>query len=239
MDAGLCHAGVWAALCDRSGLFSAERRALDGWCVRSVALPLRTGGLLLYSPTRSLGEEAHGWLAALGTPQFLLAPNHFHHLGIGEHRERYPSSVICASERARPRVERMTGQRVHSLDGLRQVLPPHVTVLEPEGTRAGEVWLRVETRDGVAWVVSDAFFNMAQTPAGLSGLFCRATGTTPGLRVGSTFLWLALSDRRRYRRWLLDQLAADRPRMLVPGHGEVIAGVDLSDTLRILAEKRL
>jgi hypothetical protein len=91
----------------------------------------------------------------------------------------------------------------------------------------------------VTWVVSDAFFSLAKNAHGLMGLILRATGTTPGLRIGRTFTGMGIGERALYRDWLLDRIAADRPVALVPGHGEVLRGEDLAERLDQLTRDRL
>jgi hypothetical protein len=112
-------------------------------------------------------------------------------------------------------------------------------VLQPEGNKAGEVWLRVESSEGIAWVVCDAFFNIAQLAGGLGSLPLRLSGTAPGLRIGGTLSLLHLSDKRAYKDWVLRQLQLDRPNVLVPSHGDVARGPDLSERLTRLIHERL
>jgi glyoxylase-like metal-dependent hydrolase (beta-lactamase superfamily II) len=227
----------WQPICEESGLYVIERPR--PFPLRTTALRLRDGGTLLISPSRHLGEEAHGQLRALGEPRFLLAPNHFHHLGLGEHLSRYPAATVVASGVARPRLSARVSAQVGELAPLRAALPAHAELLEPPGLKNGEVWLSVRTRRGLALVVSDAFFNLPQHVGGLIGLFCRLTGVTAGLRIGGTFLLVGIGDRPAYRTWLKARLEAAPPRILVPGHGEVVEDEGLGQRLLELATRRL
>lgn len=228
---------LWTAIDEEAGLFAIERIARHGWPLRTTALRLAGGDLALVSPTRGLGDEAHADLARLGRVRWLLAPNHFHHLGLCEHVERYPGAEVVASEAARPRLSRVTGLRVGPLDAI----AAHVIVAG--SARSGETWLRVPTARGIAWVVSDAFFNLPRAPGGIAvRALMRATGTAPGLRSGGTFRTFALSDRAAYAAWLRGRIERDRPALLVPGHGDAIGGPDLPDrllALLALARRRL
>ena len=217
----------------------AEKRTPRGWMFSTVALRLRAGGSVIYSPTRLLPPAAHVAIEGVGRPAILLAPNHYHHMGLSEFRERYPEAVCVCSETARLRLEKQGPHRFQPLSVLAERLPDEARLVEPPGTRNGEVWLEIDGADGPLWVVSDAFFNVPRTPGGFIGLFCRVTGTTPGLRIGSTWKYLALRDRRRYAEWLLSRLHAAPPAALIPSHGEPVAGPDLGARVIALVERRL
>ncbi|MCZ7680230.1 MAG: hypothetical protein M5U28_16275 [Sandaracinaceae bacterium] len=229
----------WKAIDERAGLYELEKVVETGWCWRALAVRLTGGSSLLVSPIRGTLARTAEALEAIGTPSAALAPNHFHYMGLREARERYGDLACVASGTAAPRLTAKCGHDFASLDALRERLPSSVTLLEPPGTKTGEVWLRVETDGGVAWAVCDAFFSVSRPLSGMMGLVLRATGTAPGLRIGSTFLWLALADRRAYRRWLEERLEEDAPRVLVPSHGDVIHDEALPERLRELAARRL
>jgi len=228
----------WIEIEGASGLRSYERIVRGGWSLLTLALPLHDGTSLVVSPTSELGDDAHASLAKIGAPRGFLAPNHFHHLGLPEWTQRHPEAIVVASDASRKRLAKK--QPNVAFEPLARVpLPKGVTFLEPEGMKTGETWLRIETSAGVTWVVSDAFFDVSRPVSGLSGFGLRATGTIPGLRIGSTFLWLALEDKKRYGAWLLDRLNVDRPKTLVVGHGEPVSGDDLGDRLRALVQQRV
>ena len=117
---------------------------------------------------------------------------------------------------------------IQSLSLLKAELPEYAEVLEPPGTKNGEVWLSVHTKKGRAWVVTDAFFHMPDHAPGIVGLFLRLTGTTAGLRIGSTFLWVGVRDRKAYRQWLLQELETEwaEAALEVGDEGERIVGQD-------------
>jgi hypothetical protein len=221
------------------GVWSAGKAAKSGWNVRSTAVRLSGRDLVVVSPTRGLGDAAHAELATLGEPTVLLAPNYFHHLGLAEWSERYPGAVAVASDIALPRVRKKTGLDIEPLDALRAKLPDGAAILEPEGTKAGEVWLRVPTERGLAWVVSDAFFHAPESPTGFIGWFLRLTKTVPGLCLGWTFLELGLRDRRQYRAWLDDRLETEPPALLIVAHGVTCNAPDLGERLKQLSQARL
>ncbi len=228
---------TWTVLDD--GLWALESFNPKGFSLRTTALRLRDGGVLLVSPTRGFGDAAHDELAALGKVSVLLAPNHFHHLGLAEHRERYRGARVVASAVAAPRVAKQTGMDVAGLGEVRERLPDGARIVESEGTRSGETWLSVQTSRGTAWVVSDAFFNLPSLPRNMFGRALRLTGTGPGLRIGRTYTTLAIGNKPTYRAWLGEMLDRAPPALLVPGHGDVLEGSDLAEKLRALAGARL
>jgi glyoxylase-like metal-dependent hydrolase (beta-lactamase superfamily II) len=228
----------WQAICEDTGLWAIEKIA-DGFYLRTTLLILPNKKLILVSPARGLGDAAIAQLQGFGEPRFLLAPNHYHHLGLGEYAGRTPGAIVVASDVATPRLRSRVPVPIQSLSLLQAELPGYAEVLEPPGTKNGEVWLSVQTKRGRAWIVSDAFFHMPEHAPGLVGLFLRLTGTTAGLRIGSTFLWLGVRDRTTYRQWLLEKLATAPPDLLVPGHGDVLEDKRLGERLSSLVRERL
>jgi hypothetical protein len=227
----------WVPIDERAGLFALEKVVASGWCWRALGVRLDGGEAALVSPVRGTLEKSRETLAAIGRPTFALAPNHYHFMGIAE--ARAPELSCVASDVARPRLKAKCGHTFESLDALRERLPRGITLLEPPGLKSGEVWLRAETERGVAWAVCDAFFNVNNALSGMMGLALRATSTAPGLRIGDTFRWLVLGDKRAYRRWLEERIAEDAPRILIPSHGDVLIDDALPDRLRELAARRL
>jgi hypothetical protein len=227
----------WQPLAGAETIWHAEGD-MEGTPLRSVAVRLRDGRLAVYSPARGLGREAHGQLRRIGLPGLLVAPNHYHTLGLREWAAAYPEAAVVSSVRASARVQRQCRRPVGDEAALRSALPPEVSVLVPPGTRTGELWLSAPTPRGRAWIVGDGFFNIARTPRGVMGLLLVALGSSPGLRIGSGFRWL-LRDRAAYRAWLLERLAREPPTVLVPCHGEVLCDPLLPARLKQLAEIRL
>lgn len=227
----------WLPVDERAGLFALEKVVASGWCWRALALRLEGGEAALVSPVKGTLERSRESLAPIGRPTFALAPNHFHFLGIAE--ARTPQLTCVASAVARPRLETKCGHVFEPLDALRERLPAGITLLEPPGLKSGEVWVRAQTERGVAWAVCDAFFNVNNPLSGTMGFMLRATSTAPGLRIGNTFHWLVLRDKKAYRRWLEERIAEDAPRILIPSHGDVIVDDALPDRLRELVARRL
>lgn len=212
---------------------------LRGWSSRTTVVSLTSGKLLVVNPCRSVRIEARCELAHWGRVSHLLAPNHFHHMGLRNWLAWYDDAVVIAAETALPRLQQQGVAACQARPTLDTFLPAGGRWLEPAGTRSGELWLSVGTPSGRCWIVGDAFFNVPQTPPGLAGRFLARSGTVPGLRIGNTFLRFALRDRAAYRSWLLDALADEQPQLLVPAHGQVSCGYDLPQRLAALVEVRV
>jgi hypothetical protein len=225
----------WEPLCEDMGLYHIVKQVITP--LRTTALRLRGEQLLIYSPRRDLGDVAHDELGCLGRVRFLLAPNHYHNLGLGEFLARYPGAQVVASAAAMPRLRQRTGLTVAGLDALRSHLPDAVRLIEPPGMKNGEVLLTVRIRRGLAWVAADAFFNLASHPPGAMGLFCRLVGISAGLRIGQTFLWVGPRDRAAYRASLLEELRQAPPTMLLPCHGDLMEDPDLGACLGDLLQR--
>jgi len=202
-----------------------------------VAVELAGGGVAVYSPSRGLDIDALKKHA--GDVHYLLAANHFHHMGVPGWLAACPGAIPVATNVALPRLARQADIAWSQLDDLGGALAPDTRLLVPEGTRSGEAWLEIERGGERVWVIGDAFFNVPKLPTGPTGVFCRLTGTAPGLRLGQTWKYLQLRDRGRYKAWLLDRLATAPPTVLVPAHGDVVRDQDLGARLRQIAEARL
>jgi hypothetical protein len=67
---------------------------------RMTVVRLGDGGLLLHSPVR-LDDRLRGQLAELGHVRFLIAPNRWHHMFVGDYQRAYPEALLFAPERLR------------------------------------------------------------------------------------------------------------------------------------------
>lgn len=226
----------WKAIGE--GLYLWSDRLASGWGHNTLALVLRDGSTLVVNATRGMSDEVDDELLGIGPPRWVLAPNHFHWLGLERFCARHEGCRIVASETAAPRLRRKSGLDFAALGQLDGALPTGAELLEPEALKTGEVWLDLRRDGRTCWSVVDAFFNVPRV-SGPMGVLLRLTRTAPGLQLGNTFRWLAVADRQRYKRWLLEALQSRQPTMLVPGHGEIAEGASLWEQLAELAEQRL
>ena len=208
----------------------ATRTEPSGWSFNTILLSIGDS-LAVYSPTRKLGDDAHVRIREIGNPRHLIAPNHFHHLGLNEWKERYPDAAVFARSQALPRLTKMyPSLGIRPMEELDLSLTAAVSWIEPRGTKNGEVWLR--TQD--AWIVGDAFSNVPAV-RGVTGLVLRLTNAAPGLKISRIWAPIHLADPAEYKSWLLEELGSRPPAWLIPAHGDPISGPDLSDRLRALA----
>ena len=187
--------------------WSAENGSL-----RCTAVRLRTGGLCLYSPVPGLLGEALDSLNALGCVEFLLAPNHYHHKGINEYAERFPEAKLACSNRARPRLEKQTGQTFSSITDLASDLADCSRILEPEGLKTGEVWIEIDTGSERLWVVTDAFRGPKES-RGYGDRPRRTAGYIPEIRYRQ--------PGPVSRVGLYPDRSCAPPTMIVPCHGSI------------------
>lgn len=184
------------------------------------AVGLRTGGVCLYSPVEKLSSE----FEPLAPVAYLFAPNHYHNKAIAEYAEAFPDARLISGEAAQPRLKKITSRNFESLEGLRAGLPEHVSLVEPEGLKTGEIWLRVEGDTGVAWVVTDAF-------CGLN------TGKAESATLGflKTFPRYGIQNAKTFSTWVRNRLEHDVPTLVLPCHGAAVGGAALkSDILALL-----
>jgi hypothetical protein len=228
----------WQMIDDEFNLWCADYH-VPNFRSRSIALELTSGRVIIISPGASLIDADLPPLKDASLPPFLLAPNSYHSAGIGPWRDRYPASTVFASKRAITRLARMGIADIQPLDSLRDALPANISILEPPGTRSGEVWLRLSGRDGRTWIVCDSFFNykaLSRHPlARAMQIIFRAA---PGLRVSNIVKWWLIKDRTRYQTWVLNQLVIDCPTRLVPAHGAILHDPNLPGALASLVRSR-
>lgn len=229
----------WQPIAGLAGLSRFVRLDAGVPMFSSLALALNGGGSLVVSALPSDVEDDFAALEEIGSPAMLLAPNHYHNLGLKPFIKRYPAAMAVSSDAARPRLVKQTSLPIGSLDALSERLPRGVSILQPEGLKQGEVWLRFETPEGVVWAVCDAFFNVTPAPSSFFGGFLWLTQGAPGLRIGGTFLLVGIADKKRYSSWLRERLASDRPIGFIPAHGEPIFAPDLADQLAEIVRRRV
>ena len=227
---------AWSPIFD--GLLWERRlRARNGFELRSAAIELRGGGVAVFSP--SSGLDPQDLASHAGEVRYLLAPNHFHYLGIRRWRDACPGAQAVASSQARKRLVKKLDVPWADLEELRAHLPEGARLVIPDGTRSGEVWWEIQRGDERVLVVCDAFFNLETLPGGMVGFVCKVTDTGPDLALGKTFKYLALGDRQAYKAFTLRYLEDHPPTVLVPMHGEVARGADLAKRLAELVRTRL
>ncbi len=200
-----------------SGLWSARSATL-----RCTAIRLKSGGLCLYSPVAGLSAGILESLKALGDVQMLLAPNHYHNKGLKEYHAAFPEAKLCCSVKAKPRLEKITGLTFDTLGDLARDLPDSLQILEPDGLKTGEIWIRVTERDQLAWILTDAF-------AGPKG---KQDDMSDKPELLGTFPKFGVADKEIYSRWVNETLSREAPTLIIPCHGTMISDLNLEKALR-------
>jgi hypothetical protein len=211
----------------------------SGWGWNTVAARLQDASLLLTSPTFDMSDSAHVELKQVGLPRFILVSNHYHTLGVDEFVSRYRSIQVLCSEVAKHRLTHKLQSPLQHLDAAQEYLPPELRILEPAGTKTGEVWVELQKENASARIVADAFFNLLQHPSGLMNLPARLTQVTPGLQLGKTFRCFAIRDRTAYKHLFERAVTRATPTLLVRAHGNVLQDAELARRLLTLVHARL
>lgn len=187
--------------------------------LRCTIVDLPKGGVCLYSPV----EKTIAALSETLDVRYLFAPNHYHNKGIAEHVDAFRDAKLVGSDAARPRLEKVTGHGFGDLSQLRDALPDNISLVEPEGLKTGEVWMVIRAEDELVWVVTDAFCGVLEKGD------VRA-------RAGflKTFPTYGLQDKQRFSNWVQQQLAESEPTMILPCHGEIVRGSELTREITAL-----
>lgn len=200
-----------------------------GWEVGMHVVPLPGGASLVFSPTWH-GEGTFEQVAAVGEPTVLVAPNHFHHMQVKRFAARFPNARAVTSTAAAPRLRKQGHTALGHVSEVATSLGS-VRLVEVPFTKTGETWVSLDGEHGRTWIVCDAFFNVERPVTGLLGVGLRALNTSPGLKVGRTFRWLAVTDRPKYLDALGGLVREEKPRAIYFSHGEPIVADDLGDRL--------
>ncbi len=205
--------------------------------VRMTVIGLGDGGLLVVSPGLPVSDAGWEGLARLGTPRFLLAPNHFHNAGLAAWKQRFPEATIVAHPRAHARLrKKVPGAVIEDLERLAAALPAGVRIFGPPSAKQGETWVSVQTRAGAAWFVTDSILNEQRLPRGALGLLMRLFGFRTGLITNPFFKRMFVANKAAYKAWVGAELDRDQPILFVPSHGVVLRGPDVAGQLRAASD---
>jgi hypothetical protein len=225
---------VWNLLDEKTGVWEATYR-VPMFQSRTLAVRLQSGGFLLYSPGAKLIRSAQQEILNDVPVEVLLIPNFVHHLGIEAWREHYPKARTLASPVAMPRLRKQGYSNLQPAGSIRDQLPEGVQLLEPPGTRMGEIWLEVQTAEGCMWIVCDSFFNFPRVPKKWGPrMLMKVMNSGPGLSVSRLTYWVGIENRKVYREWVLQQMERNPPRILVPNHGRILQDEHLPERIQEL-----
>lgn len=182
------------------------------------------GGLMVVSPPCRAGSGVFDALARHGEVRALVAPNAFHHMGLGEWHARFPAAAVFAPAQSVQRVQRHTG-----VAGIRPVAEaaaltgPHVDLVDMPHYKTGEVLVRMRSSRGLVWYLTDIVLNLPRLPDHpVPRLLFKLSGSAPGLRLNHIAPLFMVRDKAALKRWVAEQLAAAPPQWLVPCHGDTV-----------------
>ena len=202
----------------------------DAGSLRCVALQLTGGGLCLYNPVQGLSTVSAEDLQDLGSIKYLLAPNHYHNRALREYSDYFTAAKVCGSRAATPRLKKLTRLELIGLTGLKRKLPAAVSLIEPQGLKTGEVWLRVKQSNQICWIVGDAFCGPAKGNRNSFSAMPELLKPFPTYGIG---------NRTEYVAWVTSQIEADLPTTVVPCHGGLIRSKQLPQKLLKLVSQKI
>jgi hypothetical protein len=223
----------WRVIDDRLPILWREYSFGPG---RATTLVIGIGArkLLAVSPGWRLGDAAHDDLRAHGEVTVLVSPNRFHHLGIEEWLRRWPGAQAYAGEQSLRRLNKKcsAGAVFKPLAQL-PALPGGIAIDNPPGMKNTDLVLRVGTAQGWVWYVNDLLMNMRELPRNpLARFMVGVAGMKKGLCAPRMARMLNVGDKKVVGNWLLAELDARPPAVVVFGHGDPLYGQDAGARLK-------
>ena len=204
----------WTAICEYSfGPGSAAALAV------SV-----NGGVLVASPPCNVEAEVFGALAERGPVRALVATNAFHTLGLAPWKARFPEAAVFAPQQSLQRVAKVSGVAgIRPLGEAAAITGERVTLVDLPYFRTGEALIKVSTAEGLIWYVTDIILNLPRLPSNpLFAMLFKLTDCAPGLRINRIAPLFMVRNRPALWSWLAAEARRDRPRWLVPAHGDAV-----------------
>ena len=193
------------------------------------------GGLLVASPPCRVADEAFETLASRAPVRALVATNAYHTLGLAAWKARFPEAAVFAPPQSLQRVTKVSGVGgIRPLSEAAALTGERVALVELPYFRTGEALVKVRAAEGLIWYVTDILLNLAQLPRNpVFAMLFKLTDSAPGLRINRIAPLLMVRNRPALWAWLAAEARRDRPRWLVPAHGDAI---DLAATPTRLEE---
>jgi hypothetical protein len=189
--------------------------------------------LLAVSPGCKLGEAAHDELRNYGKVATLLSPNRFHHLGVEEWLRRWPDAQAYAGEQSLRRLNAKCSAGAVFKPLSQMPALPGIHVDNPPGMKNSDLVLRVSTGQGWVWYINDLLMNMRELPRNpVARLMLGVAGMKKGLCAPRMARLLNVADKRAVGSWLLAELEAKPPAVVVFGHGDALSGSNPGAQLR-------
>ena len=193
---------------------------------RMTVIQLQEGGLLLHSPVQ-WSEELEEAVSAQGPVRYIVAPNLFHHLFVGEWAERFPDAKVLAPPGFQ---EKRSDVRVH--DTLSAGLQPDWGPgLQHELLQGAPKWNEVVFYhpSSQTLVVTDLFFYLDQA-RGLTRLYAGLNGCHAKPRP--TLVAKALIKQKDTFSESIARVLEWKPERLILAHGSCVP----SDAFPLIAQ---
>ncbi len=163
---------------------------------RMTVIRLASGDLFIHSPVR-LSDDLREELDTLGSVKYIIAPNRFHHLYIGEYVETYPEAELYAAPglTGKRRDVAFTGELA---DGCRYGWGREIehTVFGGIPALSETVFFHPESR---TLILTDLLFNFSHSLSAAQVIFARLNGVylKPGVSRLTHYLFLKSREEAR------------------------------------------
>lgn len=196
---------------------------------RMTVVRLGDGRIWVHSPI-AMQDELASKLSALGPVSFLVAPNRYHHLRMGEASKRFSQARVFGAPGLR---EKIRGLRVD--EDLSNAAPSswanelEQVVIDGAPEMSEVVFLH---KPSGTLVISDLLFNILE-PEGFSTKMILTLMGTRGRLAKSRFWWRLTKDRAAFDASVKKMLGWDFDRLIM-AHGEVVPAGAKEKTATIL-----
>jgi hypothetical protein len=180
------------------------------------------GGLLVASPPCRVADDAYDALVSRAPVRALVATNAYHTLGLAPWKARFPQAAVFAPRQSLQRVTKVSGVAdIRPLSEAMALTGERVALIELPYFRTGEALIKIHTGHGSLWYVTDIVLNLPRLPSHpLFAVLFKLSNSAPGLRINRIAPLFMVRDRPALWQWLAAEARRDRPRWLVPAHGD-------------------
>lgn len=192
---------------------------------RMTVVRISEGRLVIFSAV-ALEEAAMRQLEQLGSPTFLVVPNHLHRNDAPVWKQRYPALVVVAPEGVRQKIEEVLAVDTCHPD----FADSRLRFVEVPGTGGRDSALEFEDTDGLTLILNDLVGHMPMEAGWVLRLFGFASAKP---RIPRVVKLGVIKDKAAVRKQL-EAWASRNVARIVVSHGAVVSA-DCDQVLRELA----
>jgi hypothetical protein len=171
-----------------------------------------------------------------GEVRALIANNTYHHMGQAQWRALAPNAISYAPRDACETLSKKApGITFRPLSELS--LPDHVRYIDPPGYKTGEAMFSVRASRGAVWFTGDLLTNIQRIPKPPIRWLFTWTNSAPGFRLFAPAVWMLIRDKKALRTAMLDHLANDPPKVVIPAHGPAFEAEEIVALARTQIER--